>query len=114
MSAEDRIGRAQEAIIRATELLRMPRFDHVSDIAIQLETAVAELEGAVRAGMTPDSAEAVVRLGSDLRLLTALHSNAARFYRGWARLAASSSIGYTCTGVETAPPGNATSVSAQG
>jgi hypothetical protein len=114
MSADDRIGRARRAIISATELLRAPAFDRVSAVALQLEIAVAELEGLAHAGISPDTAPAVVRLCADLRLLTALHANAAQFYCGWARIAASCSVGYTCTGAETAPPGNTTSVSAQG
>jgi hypothetical protein len=114
MSAEDRIGRARRAIISATELLRRPAFDRVSDIALQLESAVAELEGLARGGITPDLAPAVMTLCADLRLLSALHSNASQFYRGWARVAANSSIEYTHTGAETAPPVNTTSVSTQG
>jgi len=114
MSVDDRIGRAQRAVIGATDLLRAPAFDRVSEIAAQLEIAVAELEGLARAGITPDGAPAVVKLCGDLRLLSALHSNASRFYSGWARIAANSSVEYTHTGAETAPPVNTTSVLAQG
>lgn len=114
MIAGDRIGRVRRAIVSATELLRTPTFDRVSDIAVQLEVAVAELEILASAGITPDTAPAVVKLCADLRLLSALHSNASRFYSGWARVAANSSIEYTCTGAETVPPVGASSVSAQG
>jgi hypothetical protein len=114
MSADDRIVRARSAVIGATDLLRAPAFDRASEITTQLEIAVAELEGLTRAGITPDAAPAVVKLCADLRLLSALHSNASRFYRGWARIAANSSVEYTYTGAETAPPVNTTSVLAQG
>ena len=114
MSADDRIGRARRALISATELLRAPAFDRVSDIAVQLEVAVAELEALARVGITPEAAPAVVQLCADLRVLSALHSNASRFYRGWARIAANSSVEYTYTGAETAPPISSISVSAQG
>ena len=114
MSGDDRIGRAQHAIISATELLRAPTFDRVSDIAAHLEIAVAELESLARTGITPEIAPAVMKLCGDLQLLSALHSNASRFYRGWARIAANSAIEYTCTGAETVPPIGAGTVSAEG
>ena len=113
MDAGERIDRARQAIGAATELLKRPHFDHMSAIAVQLETALSELERVARAGIGPQSAAAVVRLCGDLRLVTALHSNAARFYRGWADLAAAAPTSYDRTGAETQAPVS-TTVSAKG
>ncbi len=113
MGAEEQIGRARRAIVNAAELLRAPSFNRISDIAAHLETAIGELEGAARAGIGPDSAGEVLSLCAEVRLLTALHSNAEQFYRGWARLAAAFPTGYTATGDEAAPAASESSISAQ-
>lgn len=113
MGAEEQIGRARRAIACAAELLRAPSFNDISDITAQLETAIGELEGAARAGIGPDSAREVLSLCAEVRLLTALHSNAEQFYRGWARLATAFPTSYTATGAEAAPAASESLISAQ-
>jgi hypothetical protein len=113
MGAEEQIGRARHAIVNAAELLRAPSFNGISDLAVELETAIGELEAAARAGIGSDSAGEVLSLCAEVRLLTALHSNAEQFYRGWARLAAAIPTGYTATGAEAGAATSESSLSAQ-
>ena len=113
MDAEHRIRRVREVIARAAALLEAPRLDNAAELIGELQCAVEELERLDAKHMGSESRQLAAALTADLRLVTAMHENALRFYQGWGRIAAATAIAYTPSGTEP-PPDSSGSVSLRG